>query len=230
MGFNELEAMETVEPELLIATMDTYARSGAAILSSVVVSILERTHMRRKELKRIRYATRVGMKVHNRMAEPREVAEYEAVLNWVQERLRDALVENTLRIPKRARRLIEQLKDKDRYVRDYAAAELGELGTATVLVVVALYEALSDSEESVAVRAARALGKLGANAVPILIEAMKDEKSEVRMLAAFALMMMGPDAKPAVETLRAATNDPNRSVALQATFALGRIPGDVAQA
>ena len=89
--FRELHELDIVEAEWLIATMADYAQSGAAISSSVVKEIFDRTLMRRKQMKLVRFAAKVGIAVHERMGEPIEVRKYQAVYDHVNARLRETL-------------------------------------------------------------------------------------------------------------------------------------------
>ena len=86
-SFQELYEMAEVSPELLVATMDDYARSGAGILASGVIAICDRTPLRRKQMKLIRYAAKVGVAVHKRLDDPFEVRQYQAVHDHMNVRL-----------------------------------------------------------------------------------------------------------------------------------------------
>ncbi len=62
-------------------------------------------------------------------------------------------------VPHEVNRLIKNLKDQDRNVRDSAAGALGDIGPEAKAAVHALIEALKDQDKDVRDSAAWALGK-----------------------------------------------------------------------
>jgi HEAT repeat protein len=107
--------------------------------------------------------------------------------------------------------LIKKLKDKDSYVRYWAARALGRIGEKAAPAVPALIEALKDENRDVRYWAADTLGDIGkkaAPAVPALVEALKDENRHVAVEAAFALGKIGEKAASAVPALIEMLKDP----------------------
>jgi HEAT repeat protein len=115
---------------------------------------------------------------------------------------------------------IPQLKHQNDYVRQDAAAALGEIGDASA--VPALIETLKDQHDNVRRTAAEALEKIGdAFAVPALIEALTDEESSVRLNATKALRKIEDGS--AVHALIEVLNDRDEGVRANAAAALGEI-------
>lgn len=85
--FPELSAMEIVSPKLLIATMVDYARSRKPIQSRVVIEIIDRTPMTRKQVGRLRAAASTGIQCRER----RLAAHYRAVRDYLNARLNETL-------------------------------------------------------------------------------------------------------------------------------------------
>src|SRR6266511_2269526 len=89
--------------------------------------------------------------------------------------------------------LAAALKDRDQFVRLYAARALRRMGAEAKEAAAALIAALKDQDSSVRASAADALGRMGAEAkeaVPALIAALNDQDSSVRASAAESLRYM----------------------------------------
>jgi hypothetical protein len=81
--------------------------------------------------------------------------------------------------------LITALKDKDKIVRRFSAAALGQLGREQKRVIHALAARLNDEEPSVATAALEALTKMGAGAFPNLKDVAENPKmpDDMRVVA-----------------------------------------------
>ena len=123
--------------------------------------------------------------------------------------------------------LMEELRDKDWYVRGGAAEVLGSIGSEKA--VGPLIQVLTTAKENyVRERAADALGNIGSEkAVDPLIQALTTAKENyVRESAAYALGAIG--SEKAVEPLIQALTDKESYVRGSAAFALGNIGSEKA--
>jgi HEAT repeat protein len=110
-------------------------------------------------------------------------------------------------------RLVQALKDEDRYVRTAAAEALGNAQDAGA--VEPLTQALHDGDGAVRRTAAEALGRIGdATAVESLIEALGDRQDDVRVAAAWALGEIG-DARATEPLVQALTRKPGEGLVQQ---------------
>ncbi len=129
--------------------------------------------------------------------------------------------------------LTRLLADSDKYVRNYAALELGEIGPEARRSVPALSAALSDEDWSVRHEAAEALGEIGPDsrvAVRELSKLLSDSDARMRLTVAQALGKIGPDARLAVPALIALLTDADWRVGRVAAEALGQIGPDAREA
>ena len=122
--------------------------------------------------------------------------------------------------------LLEKLQSDDRYMREEAARQFGELGEDASAAVPALIEVLKrDPINSVRYDAAAALGKIGPMAraaIPDLIRALeKDTGGGVQREAATALGLLGDGT--ALPALKAALDNPDNEVKRAAAEAIKRL-------
>jgi HEAT repeat protein len=123
-----------------------------------------------------------------------------------------------------AEHLVEQLKNKDAFVRVAAARGLAALQLPPDITLPIFEKALEGADETTIQHALDALVQLGAPAVPRLVAALKQEK--LRPLIAEVLGRMGPVAAPATGALAALINDADEPTARAAIVALAGIgPG-----
>jgi hypothetical protein len=118
------------------------------------------------------------------------------------------------------------LQDKDKDVRNNAAAALGAIGAEARDAIPALVQALR--YETVEPGPARALGKIGAAAVLPLCAALRDTDLHTRCGAAGALGDIGAGAKLAIPALTEALADKDACMRRMAVYSLGQI-GTLAQ-
>lgn len=126
------------------------------------------------------------------------------------------------------RPLIKALHDKNPYVREHAARNLGcdyhsSLGCDTGEVVEPLLEVLDDEDPFVRVEAARSLGEhpLPVSREPLEKLALRDDEWEVRQAAAFALgRVASSKSLPILESL---LDDEEEQVAKEARESLRRV-------
>lgn len=81
--FTELEVAENVTAQELRATLRDYADGGWAIKGRTVVGIINRTPLGRYDLADLLASAEIGVRAHNRMQEPGEVAEYQEVVDRI---------------------------------------------------------------------------------------------------------------------------------------------------
>jgi len=111
------------------------------------------------------------------------------------------------------------LKHSEGYIREAAAAALGNAGAARA--VEPLIAALDDTTWAVRKKAAESLGKLGdARAVGPLVRGMKEGNAELRATALEALIKLG---KPSVEPLIGCLKYDDPFVRERAAQALGNL-------
>ena len=121
-------------------------------------------------------------------------------------------------------RLIERLKDQDRFVRVAAARALAALPPAPEITAPIWEKAFQDADETTVRYALDALAALGPPAVPRLIDALKHEK--IRGQVVYILGQIGPAAAPATPALAKLIADKDERVAHEAVLALANIgPG-----
>lgn len=119
---------------------------------------------------------------------------------------------------------VAALGDRDWRVRENAARELGEAGTADRAVVDALVAALGDDVSRVRRAAASALGVLGSKAsraLPALVACFDDIDEGVIAAAATAVGAMGSRASRHVDELTELLEYPDQRVQVAAAEALG---------
>ncbi len=121
--------------------------------------------------------------------------------------------------------LIENLSDKNAFLRNDSAKSLGALGEDAQDAVPALIACLNDEKAPVRRNASFALAQIGVPAIPALIEALNNENSTTRKNAAFSLGEMRQKAAPAVPALKKILHDPHAKVRWCADIALGKIKG-----
>jgi HEAT repeat protein len=112
--------------------------------------------------------------------------------------------------PEAALAIVNAIRAKRRYVRDWATRALVNSGIITHEVVSALITFLQDEDKEVKNKAADALGRIGAlESVPALINALQDEDKEVKRSAVYALNRIGtPEAIEAlINALRDGDNE-----------------------
>jgi hypothetical protein len=116
--------------------------------------------------------------------------------------------------------LVNTLHDKNKFVREDAAAALRRVGEAAIAP---LTEALADERVEVRRCAAFALAGIGSSAVeaiPALLAQLDDEDERARFHAAIALRAIG---KPAESKLMKALQDKSERIRRGAAFALGKV-------
>ena len=119
-------------------------------------------------------------------------------------------------------RLIAELRDTNRRVRENAADALGKI--CDVRAVEPLITALTDSDKYVRRNAAGALGNIGdARAVEPLVAALHDVYLGIRLKSVEALGKIG---KPSVDPLIAALRDPHLDITENVAEVLGNIGDD----
>jgi HEAT repeat protein len=123
--------------------------------------------------------------------------------------------------------LVDQLTDKEPYVRRRAAETLGSLGSAEILPVLIMV-LMKEKETKIRSHAAISLGKIGsAEAIRPLIGVLHTDKdSEVRKSAAEALGLIGSTGV-LPELVKVLTTDKDNQVRMGAAEALGKIKGDM---
>ncbi len=96
VSFAELEQKENITAEELKRELRSYAESGAAILSDVVISIIDRVKLTSQDLKELRDIAQEGIKIQeeNRLSsEPatveKEKKEYQEVVRHIDEKVAD---------------------------------------------------------------------------------------------------------------------------------------------
>ncbi len=120
--------------------------------------------------------------------------------------------------------LVEQLKDRDPFVRAGAARALAALPPAPEITLPVWEKALQNADETMLDYALGTIAAQGPKVVPRLIECLKYEKARDRV--AYVLGQMGPAAAPATEALAGLTTDKHPHVVHEALVALAKIgPG-----
>jgi len=84
-GFDELEKKENVSASELKVVLEDYAESGAAILASVVISIIERVDLTKEDLIELKLSAKKGVGVQIKNKE--EQNEYLNVFHHILEKL-----------------------------------------------------------------------------------------------------------------------------------------------
>jgi HEAT repeat protein len=123
--------------------------------------------------------------------------------------------------------LVEQLTDKEPYVRRCAAETLGSIGSAEILPVLIMV-LVKEKETKIRSHAAISLGKIGSSEAmrPLIGVLHTDKDGEVRKSAAEALGLIGgTEALP--ELIKVLTVDKDNQVRIGAAEALGKIKGDM---
>jgi HEAT repeat protein len=123
-----------------------------------------------------------------------------------------------------AEKLIENLKDKDPFVRVAAARALAALPPAPEIMVPIWEKSLQNTDATTAQYALDALATLGSKAVPRLIGLLKHK--ELRVHVVYVLGQIGPGAAPAVETIAKFIGDEDQNLATEAMIAIGKIGPD----
>jgi HEAT repeat protein/energy-coupling factor transporter ATP-binding protein EcfA2 len=119
--------------------------------------------------------------------------------------------------------LVNQLTDKEAYIRQNAAETLGAMGSVEVLPALIMV-LVKDKESKIRSQAAAALGKIASSAAtaPLITGLDIDKDSDVRRSAADALGLIGnPEALPAL--IKSLTMDQDTAVRGAAAEALGKI-------
>jgi HEAT repeat protein/energy-coupling factor transporter ATP-binding protein EcfA2 len=123
--------------------------------------------------------------------------------------------------------LVDQLTDKEPYIRRRAAETLGSIGSAEILPVLIMV-LVKEKETKIRSHAAISLGKIGSSEAmrPLIGVLHTDKDSEVRKSAAEALGLIGStEALP--ELVKVLTTDKDSRVRIGAAEALGKIKGDM---
>jgi HEAT repeat protein len=118
-------------------------------------------------------------------------------------------------------KLVENLKDKDPFVRVTAARALGALPPAPEITLPIMEKMLKDADATTAQYALDALASLGPKAVPRLIELLKHK--DLRVQVVYVLGQIGPGAAPAVNDLVKLISDQDLNLATEAVLAIGKI-------
>jgi HEAT repeat protein len=121
-------------------------------------------------------------------------------------------------------KIVENLKDKDPFVRVAAARALAALPPAPEITLPILEKALKEADATTAQYALDALATLGPKAVPRLIELLKHK--DLRVQVVYVLGQIGPGAAPAIDALAKLVNDPDVNLATEAVLAIGKIGPD----
>ncbi len=123
--------------------------------------------------------------------------------------------------------LVDQLTDKDLYIRRRAAETLGSIGSADILPVLIMV-LVKEKETKIRSHAAISLGKIGSSEAlrPLIGVLHTDKDSEVRKSTAEALGLIGSTgALP--ELIKVLTTDKDNQVRIGAAEALGKIRSDM---
>ena len=80
-SFKELDEAKGVSAVDLKRVLQSYAKTGAAIKGKVVVAIINRTNLTDEDKQKLLKSARLGVQVHEKMYEPREVREYQMVVD-----------------------------------------------------------------------------------------------------------------------------------------------------
>ena len=123
-----------------------------------------------------------------------------------------------------AEKLIENLKDKDPFVRVAAARALAALPPAPEIMLPIFEKMLKDTDDATAQYALDALASLGPKAVPRLIDLLQHK--EIRVQVVYVLGQIGPGAAPAVDALAKLIGDEDKNLSTEAVLALGKIGPD----
>jgi HEAT repeat protein len=118
-------------------------------------------------------------------------------------------------------KIVENLKDKDPFVRVAAARALAALPPAPEITLPIFEKALKDADAATAQYALDALATLGPNGVPRLIELLKHK--DLRVQVVYVLGQIGPGAAPAVGALAKFIDDQDEQLATETVLALGKI-------
>jgi HEAT repeat protein len=124
-------------------------------------------------------------------------------------------------------RLIEGLMNRDKYIRAYAAEELGHIGRKGEAAIPQLVELLKDDSIRVKVAAAFSLHRMKHERdrmLAVLMVGLEDE--DARCSAADALGEIGPAASKAVPLLIETLKNRDNYTRSRAAYALGRIGPD----
>jgi len=123
--------------------------------------------------------------------------------------------------------LVEQLTDKESYIRRRAAETLGSMGSTEILPVLIMV-LMKEKETKIRSHAAIALGKIGSTEAirPLIGVLNSDKDSEVRKSAAEALGLIGSAGVLPV-LVKVLTTDKDNQVRIGAAEALGKIKGDM---
>ena len=125
-------------------------------------------------------------------------------------------------------KLVENLKDKDQFVRVAAARALGALPPAPEITLPILEKMLKDADAATAQYALDALATIGPKAVPRLIELLQHK--DIRVQVVYILGQIGPGAAPAVDALAKLVADQDVNLATEAVLAIGKIGPDAKNA
>jgi HEAT repeat protein len=123
--------------------------------------------------------------------------------------------------------LVNQLTDKEPYLRRSAAETLGSIGSAGILPVLIMV-LVKEKESKIRSHTAISLGKIGSREAirPLIGVLHTDKDSEVRKSAAEALGLIGStEAMP--ELIKVLTTDKDNQVRIGAAEALGKIRVDM---
>jgi HEAT repeat protein len=121
-------------------------------------------------------------------------------------------------------RIVENLKDKDPFVRVSAARALAALPPAPEITLPILEKSLKEADAETAQYALDALASIGPQAVPRLIDLLKHKRLRVKVV--YVLGQIGPGAAPAVDELAKLVGDKDDNLATEAVLALGKIGPD----
>jgi HEAT repeat protein len=116
---------------------------------------------------------------------------------------------------------VDQLKDKDPYVRAAAARALSSLPPSPEITGPIVERALASADETTTHYMLDAIAALGPQAVPRLTAALKHEA--LRAQVANILGRIGPASAPATGALAKLVNDPDPNVGIEAAHALANI-------
>jgi HEAT repeat protein len=125
-------------------------------------------------------------------------------------------------------KIVENLKDKDPFVRVSAARALAALPPAPEITLPIMEKMLKDADATTAQYALDALATLGPKAVPRLIELLQHK--DLRVQVVYVLGQIGPGAAPAVDALAKLVGDKDVQLSTEAVLALGKIGPDAKSA